>query len=239
MLRVVHRLLSSADVRERSVTNFFPRLTAILHYSRILKFCKNCPRQSLFYARICIFGRACSDSELGAYLAALSAGKQRTEIVLEFIDSEEYRNAATSYVPQELQTLISKARLSVVDLAKLALDLSDSQLVIACHLSVQGWLPNRQEFRGALGVLHARGRLAALRSCLHADLVSAIEDKATVLHLFRALENDERFQNPCAHRKSNQSLVNVYFNVDVLCMAISDPRARTGVFRYVSAVARG
>ena len=238
LLRVIYYLVLPAEDRKRWIVKLLPPIDRDLAFVEDVDILQNLPASEFVLAVYAyLLGRACSGAELEAYLGALAAGKPRSEILLEFIKSSEYRDTWRAPNTSEFQLLVT-AQLKPADLAKSVPNFSNSQFVIASYLALCGRPPIRRRFDEILEVVRTSGRLQALRSIQTMGGSPSVKDKNSAEELFISLQNVITRPKTDEYVRESGNALRVYFNVDVLCMAITDPRARTGVFRYVSAIAR-
>lgn len=167
--------------------------------------------------------RSCSDNELHSYAHAIGAGKSREAAIVEFVGSGEYRGRPRPLIA-ELDVALSAPRFGGKKIDA-ALDMSDSQFTLAYLLAARGRAPSRDEFLKARRLVATRGRAALIDEpsdsrALASPTLQALSE--TVARRVAAPARDDA--------------VHVYVNIDVLCMAIVDPKARTGVHRYAKNV---
>jgi glycosyltransferase involved in cell wall biosynthesis len=171
------------------------------------------PRELVAAAYMYLLRRTCSDGELNGYMHALLSGKTCDELLLEMVGSEEYQN-----LPEPLPLMFMMAAASGFKPQNLADIATDSEFAVLAFTSSKKRLPTRREFDLGRNLLDATGRSGLLSEygVAYSSLVNFISDG----------------------NSSDIQRLTVYMNIDVLCMAVLDPRARTGVHRYVSAIAR-
>ncbi|WP_198162472.1 glycosyltransferase [Methylosinus sp. R-45379] len=173
-----------------------------------------------------ILQRGCGDDELHGYAHAVSTGKSREAVIAEFTGSEEYRSRPDRPLIAELDIALSAPQFGRAD-ADAEQKMSDSQFSLACLIAAQRRIPTRGAFIDARRLVEARGR-AALVEELRAALAGAASRS------FEALA--ETVAKLSMETPASEDVIVVYANIDVLCMAVVDPKARTGVYRYVKNV---
>jgi len=170
--------------------------------------------------------RGCSDDELHGYAHAVAIGKSREAVILEFVGSDEYRNRPDRPLMAELDIALSAPSFGGpnIDAER---DMSDWQFTLACLVAARKRIPSRSEFFEARGLVEAQGQ-AALVDQLRAHHYDAVSTT------FKALS--KKVTRLATSSLASEDVVTVYVNVDVLCMAVVDPKARTGIHRYVKNV---
>lgn len=170
--------------------------------------------------------RACSEEEFRNYLHAVLGGKPRPEIIGEFTGSEEYRNRWQSPFGADLQLLLQAPHFKTAQSLDLN-NLSDPAFVMAASVAVRGGMPKRRAFAEHMDIVGREGRDA---------LISHLRSQTTdskALHILKRLA-DRQSSTPRRDVSTNdRSITTVYVNIDVLCLGAVDPKARTGVHRYV------
>ncbi|MBG0811878.1 glycosyltransferase [Methylosinus sp. H3A] len=169
--------------------------------------------------------RGCDDNELHGYAHAIETGKPREAVIREFAGSGEYRDRPDRPLMAELDIALSAPRFGGPSVDADA-ELTDSQFTLACLVAARKRIPSRREFFEARRLVEAGGH-------------SALVDQLRTHHYdadsnaFKALT--KRIAKRASPPASGEAVA-VYVNVDVLCMAVVDPKARTGVHRYVKNV---
>jgi glycosyltransferase involved in cell wall biosynthesis/GT2 family glycosyltransferase len=210
LLRAMGYLCEAPGLRTTRLSYFLPPLDAAMMSIEDLDILQHFPPQEFVVASyMYLLRRACDDSELNNYTTGLARGMSYNAVLSEIANSEEYRR-----LPDAQPWLFMEAAISGFESEPLKTN--DSELTVIAFTKANRRLPTRREFDIARTVF---GRA----------------DRAPFATNYGATSSDE----------SNDRLATgevlaptVYVNIDVLCMAVSDPRARTGVHRYVSAIVR-
>ncbi|WP_159729278.1 glycosyltransferase [Methylosinus sp. Ce-a6] len=166
--------------------------------------------------------RGCTDSELRGYAHAVTTGKAREVVIREFTESGEYRSRPDRPLLAELDIALSAPSFggASVDAKR---NLTASQFTLACLIATDERLPSRDEFFEGRRLVETRGRGALVEQSKQ-----RLERGAS--KAFEALA-EEAAMLPAAQAACGDAVA-VYVNIDVLCMAAVDPKARTGIYRY-------
>ena len=160
MLRAIKFMTLSVEERKA----FVPRLTPTVDRAFLacddLDILLSLPVfEFVLLAYAYLLQRSCSADELHGYTHAISAGKSREAIILEFIGSEEYRNGPDRPLITELDIALSAPRFGRT-LVEAEQGMSDSQFTLALLVAAGSHIPARSAFFDARRLVEAKGRAA-------------------------------------------------------------------------------
>jgi glycosyltransferase involved in cell wall biosynthesis/GT2 family glycosyltransferase len=216
LLRAAGYVSGKQVSRSQSLAYFLPPLDPALTVVEDLEILRLFPpRDFASAAYMYLLRRACSDDELDMLSDAILRGKPRNDILIEMVESPEFMN-----LPRSHSLSFVKAAASGFNSQQLPEIVSESELLLLVLARSKNRVPTRQEFELGPNQLNASASLSQSRRLL-------------------AGKRSEGEQSPPeSHEAGTWRPLSVYTSVDVLCMALDDPRARTGVYRYVLAITR-
>lgn len=233
LLRAIRLFTYPAEDWGGSARALIPPASDDLTFCHDIDILKALPNEAFILAIYMYFlRRACSDEELNSYGAGLASGLARERVIIEFVESSEYRDLDSSPLSFEKMLLLSPGRFGVEDIAAALPTLNDTQFMICCYLVLEGRSPSSAELRQAIARIQFTNRYDAALT-----IWDDSSDKSTLLKtLFsghtRGPSTDMSGSDVPNLASDSSGRVKVLFNIDVLCMAALDPKAKTGVYRY-------
>lgn len=244
LLRAAALISAESGNWKAHMAKLMPPIKPALRLAEDLDILRNLGNSVFLHACYLYFlERRPDESGLENYQAALAQGTPKGELILTFADSAEFHARGRFTLAMEHRFLMTGSGVEALTSDHVR-ELDDEVFVLACYVYLLGRIPDRTGFHVYYDHLCAGMKRKAVATAIaeSPEAMAAVVEgkvKASVRDRFlnclmprsqEPIAVHSIFAAPAEHR------LQVSFNVDVLCMAAVDPKARTGVYRYASSI---